>query len=81
VFITISYSYVPDTVTCCNSERTHFITTVFCLTLSCIYSSISITRSSRSHITTDGQTASLSWRQTPIWGQRPISLYLSLNIL
>jgi hypothetical protein len=33
-----------------------------------------------SYITTDGQLASLSWCQAPIWDQRPIFRLLSLII-
>jgi hypothetical protein len=36
---------------------------------------------SQSYITTDGQSVSLSWCQAPIWGPRPISLFLSLKIM
>jgi hypothetical protein len=36
---------------------------------------------SSSYITTDSQSASLSWCQAPIWGPRPISLLLSWIIL
>jgi hypothetical protein len=36
---------------------------------------------SQSYITTDGQSASLSWCQAPIWDPRPIFLLLSLIIL
>jgi hypothetical protein len=28
-------------------------------------------KSSQSHVTTDGQPASLSWNKAPIWGLRP----------
>jgi hypothetical protein len=30
---------------------------------------------SESHITTDGQSASLSWNKTPVWGLRPDFYY------
>jgi hypothetical protein len=35
---------------------------------------------SQSYIATDGQSASLSWCQAPIWGPRPIFLFVSLII-
>jgi hypothetical protein len=35
---------------------------------------------SQNYITTDGQSASLSWRQSPIWDPRPNFLLLSLII-
>jgi hypothetical protein len=31
---------------------------------------------SESHVTTDGQSASLSWNKAPIWGLRPDLYYL-----
>jgi hypothetical protein len=36
---------------------------------------------SQSYVTIDGQSASLSWRQAPIWGPRPIFLFFSLEII
>jgi hypothetical protein len=35
----------------------------------------SILESSRVYVTTDGQSASLSWNKAPIWGLRPHSYY------
>jgi hypothetical protein len=32
-----------------------------------------------SHVTTDGQSASLSWNKAPIWGLRP-ELYYYLRV-
>jgi hypothetical protein len=40
----------------------------------------SIKSQSQSYITTDSQSASLSWSQAPIWDTRPIFLLLSLII-
>jgi hypothetical protein len=37
------------------------------------------TAESESYITTDSQSASLSWNKAPIWGLRP-DIYLSLTI-
>jgi hypothetical protein len=33
---------------------------------------------SRSHVTTDGQSASMSWNKTPIWGLRPDLYYCQI---
>jgi hypothetical protein len=35
----------------------------------------SVSRMSESYITTDGQSASLSWNKPPIWGLRPHFYY------
>jgi hypothetical protein len=56
-----------------NTLRSEIERTSFCLSLR--------SRSqSQSYITTDSQSASLSWCQAPIWDPRPIFLLLSLII-
>jgi hypothetical protein len=35
---------------------------------------------SESYVTTDGQSASLSWNKAPIWGLRPDFYYCQLRV-
>jgi hypothetical protein len=39
------------------------------------YSRAELTTESESYVTTDGQPASLSWNEAPIWGLRPDFYY------
>jgi hypothetical protein len=43
------------------------------------FSSVLCSTESESHFTTDGQSASLSWHKTPIWGLSP-DLYYCLTV-
>jgi hypothetical protein len=41
-------------------------------------SRLTANRQSQSHVTTDGQSASLSWNKAPIWGLRPDFQYCQM---
>jgi hypothetical protein len=58
-----------------SSFSSYFLFLLLLLLLLLSSSSILKSSQSQSHVTTDGQSASLSWKKAPIWGLRPDFYY------